>query len=183
MKHRIEQLRQKIREATGENPIFGGSPNCPPELEEAFLEKVLAFETSPRRVLFDLLQEMGIHLPKPVELKGEQLTLKLWEVINALLARYIVISNTDHLDNRELYTLLWNETLRQEFVISQHHTLHIDMTRTGPDDGMPVYLKYYATEEQRRLIMKHNPGFKMPEHVEPPPRRDHLIPEDPSNPD
>ena len=45
---------------------------------------------------------------------------------------------------------------------------------------MPTYLKYYATEAQRELYSKIHPNFKMPEHVEPPRRRDHLIPEDPS---
>jgi len=45
---------------------------------------------------------------------------------------------------------------------------------------MSIYLKYYATEEQRQLYSQVYPDFKMPEHVEPPRRRDHLIPDDPS---
>ena len=53
------------------------------------------------------------------------------------------------------------------------------MTRACVDDGMPVYLKYYASEEQRHLYAQVYPDFEMPEHVDPLCRRDHLIPDDP----
>src|SRR5262249_30967052 len=109
--------------------------------------------------------------------RDAELTAKLWEVIYMLLRQSIVISNTDHLSDRELYTLLWNETLREEFVILPANTLHLDMTRTGIDDGMPIYLRYYASEEQREMYSELYPEFEMPPHVEPPPRRDHLIPD------
>jgi hypothetical protein len=132
---------------------------------------------SPKRTLFDLLTELNIELPRPQALTNRRLTAKLWEVIHALLAQSIVIGNTDHLSDRELYALLWNETLQKQFVISRHYTLHIDMTKTGPNDGMPIYLKYYASEAQRQMYSQFYPEFKMPKHVEPPRRRDHLIPD------
>jgi len=179
MKNRIEELKQKIREATGENPIFGKIHECPPELEEAFLEHVLAFETAPERTLFDVLGDLGIELPRPKKLTDRELTAKLWEVIRSLLKQSIVLCNTDHLTDRELYDLLWNDTLRKEFVISSHFTLHIDMTETGVEDGMPTYLTYYASEAQRQEYLEAYPDFKMPRHVEPPLRRDHLIPDVP----
>jgi hypothetical protein len=181
MNNRIQELRQKIREVTGEEPAFGSSADCPPEIEEAFLESVLAFETAPKRILFELLSETGTDLPRPTRLTEGELTAKLWEVIRALLSRNIVPANTDHLSDRELYTLLWNETLREEFVISPTSTLHLDMTRTGIDDGMLIYLRYYASEEQRELYSELFPELEMPPHVEPPPRRDHLIPDGPPN--
>jgi hypothetical protein len=89
-------------------------------------------------------------------------TAKLWEVIRALLSRNIVLANTDHLSDRELYTLLWNETLREESVISPTNTLHLDMTRTGIDDGMPIYLRYYASEEQREMYSDCTRSSKCP---------------------
>ena len=138
------------------------------------------FETSPKRTLIDLLAEANIDLPRPKKLTDQELTVKLWEIIHALLARWIVLGNTDHLTDRQFYIQLWNETLREEYVISPRHTLHIDMTKTGIDHGMPVYLKYYASEEQRRMYSEAYPDFEMPEHVDPPPRRDHLIPDVPA---
>jgi hypothetical protein len=180
MNKRIKELRQKIREATGEEPVFGTSADCPPEVEEAFLERVLFLETTPKRTLFDVLAELGVELPRPNSLNDRELTAKLWEVIHRLLSKFVILCNTDHLSDREMYTQLWNETLRNECVISPKYAVHIDMTRTDDvDHGIPTYLKYYATEEQRRMYSRVHPEFKMPAHVEPPRRRDHLIPEDP----
>ena len=179
MKNRIEELKQKIREVTGENPIFGKIHECPPELEEAFLEHVLAFEMAEERTLFDVLGEWGVELPRPKKLTDLELTAKLWEVIGSLLQQSIVLCNTDHLTDRELYDLLWNDTLRKEFIISPHFTLHIDMTDAGVDEGMQKYLKYHASEAQRQEYLEAYPDFEMPKHVEPPLRRDHLIPDVP----
>src|SRR5262245_12453813 len=140
-------------------------------------QQSVPFETSLKRTLIDLLGELGIELPRPKKLTDRELTAKLWEVIHALLGQSIVLGNTDHLSDRELYSLLWNETLREEYLISPHYILHIDMTKTGIDNGMPIYLKYYATESQRRMYSDVYPDFKMPDHVDPPRRRDHLIPD------
>ena len=179
MKPRIQNLKQKIRAGIDEQSVFGRTDG-PPELEQPFVDAVLAFESCPRRTLLDVLGESAIELPEPEKLTDRELTATLWEVIHALLARFIVIGNTDHLSDRELYTQLWRQTLRQEFVILPRHTMQIDMTKTGADNDMSIYLKYYATEEQRQLYSQVYPDFKMPEHVEPPRRRDHLIPDDPS---
>jgi hypothetical protein len=176
MKTRIELLRQRVRNVTGADPTFGAVGDCPQESKEAFLESVLAFESSSPRRLLDVLRESGVELPQPRKLTGKALTSKLWEVIHALLARSVLLCNTDHLSDRTLYTLLWKKTLRTEFVISSRHTLNIDMTDTGGDTGMAIYLKYYATEEQRQMYSEVYPNFKMPHHVDPPKRRDHLIP-------
>jgi hypothetical protein len=138
---------------------------------------VLTVDESPKRSLFDLLTKLHIQLPQPQKLTNRRLTAKLWEVIHVLLAQSIVLSNTDHLSDRELYTQLWTETLHKPFVISRHYTLYIDMTKTGVDEGMPIYLKYYASEVQRQMYAQFYPEFKMPKHVEPRRRRDHLIPD------
>jgi hypothetical protein len=41
---RIEKLKKDIEEASGEKPKFGRAPDCPPEVEEAFLRQVLKCE-------------------------------------------------------------------------------------------------------------------------------------------
>ena len=143
--------------------------------EEAFLKSVLASDGPSKRTLFDVLSDLGIELPRPKKMKDRALTAKLWELIQALLGQSIVLCNTDHLSDRELYRLLWDDVLHKSFVISTHYTLYVDMTTTGVDGGMPIYLKYYATEAQRRIYSEFYPSFKMPRHVEPPCRRDHLI--------
>jgi hypothetical protein len=39
---RIEKLKRDIEEASGEKPVFGTAPDCPPEVEEQFLRQVLS---------------------------------------------------------------------------------------------------------------------------------------------
>jgi hypothetical protein len=46
---RIEILKKEIEDACGEKPVFGTAPDCPPEVEEAFLREVLAYEIRERR--------------------------------------------------------------------------------------------------------------------------------------
>jgi len=147
--------------------------------EEASLDSVLSADALSKRTLLDVLSELSIDLPRPKKLKDRELTAKLWQVIHALLGQSIVLCNTDHLSDRELYTLLWGEVLHKPFVISPHYTLHVDMTKTGADGGMPIYLKYYASEAQRKMYSEFYPAFKMPKQIAPPCRRDHLIPDVP----
>jgi hypothetical protein len=46
---RIAKLKKQIEEATGETPVFGTAPDCPPEIEEAFLEDVLKYELAEQK--------------------------------------------------------------------------------------------------------------------------------------
>jgi hypothetical protein len=174
---RIEELKQKIRDATGENPVFGTMNGCPPEVEEAFLKSVLAYETAPKKTLMEALVDSGVTVPAADDLPDNELTPKLWEVIHGLLALQVSISNTDHLSDRALYTLLYNETLDGEVVMGLEGTTQIDMTETGTyEDGLRTYLTYYASEKERRRYARIFPKMHIPPHCEPPKRRDHLIP-------
>lgn len=173
---RIEELRQKIRDATGENPVFGTN-SCPPEIEEAFLKSVLAYEISPKKNLLDALVESGVSVPAPDDLSDSEVSSKLWEVIHGLLGLRVSIGNTDHLSDRALYTLLYNETLYVEVVVGMEQTMQIDMTESGNyEEGLRTYLTYYASEKERRRYARIFPKLHIPPHCEPPRRRDHLIP-------
>jgi hypothetical protein len=46
---RIEKLKEEIEDVCGEKPMFGAAPDCPPEVEEAFLLSVLDYELKERR--------------------------------------------------------------------------------------------------------------------------------------
>src|SRR5206468_622242 len=108
---RIEELKRRIREATGQQPVFGIANECPPDIEEAFLRQILEFETAEEKSLFATLQKHGIALPSPDELDDAELYLKLWEVIHALADLGVFLCSTDHLSDRELYAHLWCDAL------------------------------------------------------------------------
>ena len=46
---RIEKLKKDIEEASGEKPVFGIAPDCPPEVEEKFLRQVLSCELAEKK--------------------------------------------------------------------------------------------------------------------------------------
>jgi hypothetical protein len=56
-------------------------------------------------------------------------------------------------------------------------TMQIDMTESGNyEEGLRTYLTYYASEKERRRYAKMFRKMHIPDHIEPPKRRDHLIP-------
>src|SRR5262245_46182176 len=96
---RIENLKRRIREATGEEPVFGTLSHCPPDIEEAFLQNVLNFETTEEQSLFSALENAGIALPNPDDLDDAQTNVKLREVIHALANLGVYLQYTDHLSD------------------------------------------------------------------------------------
>jgi hypothetical protein len=73
----------------------------------------------------------------------------LWEVIRKLFSRRIVLDFTDHLSDRELYCLIFRDILpaREKKLDWPNNYLHWDCT--GPSRDPEVWLRYYATEEER----------------------------------
>jgi len=176
---RIEQLKQQIRETAGFDPVFGTADDCPPDIEEAFLEGVLKYEKLSREVLRDRLAAAGIVLSDPVEFDEAELSRKLWEAINALVSMSIVPVNTDHLSDREVYTRLWEISVRSEIGVAPHffsRGWYIDFIDQG-EHGVDIYLKYYASDAERRDFHERFPDRQLPEHCDPQHDRDRLIPD------
>jgi hypothetical protein len=121
-----------------------------------------------------------VSLPAPDELDDSKLTSKLWEVINALALFGTFLHSTDHLSDRELYTELWGELLREPAVLMPDNpafSYHIDMIGSGSEEHTRLYMKYYASEEERRDWLKEWPGDVLPDHEDPPYDRDRRLPQ------
>jgi len=111
---RIEKLRLDLEKLGG-----GGSqhPELPADLEEEFLKHTLAFETTEPSSLLDWLENAGMEVPAPDQLNDAQLSPKLWEVINRMASLGAYLHNTNHLSDRELYSYLFEEGLREDAVL------------------------------------------------------------------
>lgn len=175
---RIEKLKKQIEEVAGEQISFDETADCAPELEEAFLENVLALETQGFVRPFDALVQAGLSLPPPDELNDKTLTAKLWEVIRALGERRLYLEQTNHLSDRALYSWLWQDALREElmgFGLPFGHC-HIDVLGGCSEEDINLQMRYYASEKQRADFCVEFPDFSMPLREEPPFDRDRHLP-------
>ena len=143
---------------------------------EAYMDAVEG--NGPQTTLMALLHDAGVDLPPPESLSDIQLTATLWIVINALADLGAFLSSTNHLNDRELYVLLWSKTLREDHPIVTEEfpmvTL-IDILGGCSNDDIEIYLRYYADPEERERFAAMGPD-PIPEHQEVPFHRDHLLP-------
>jgi hypothetical protein len=176
---RIEKLKREVEELTGGKMISNVSEDCPLEIEEKFWEHVLAYERAKFEVPFEMLVKGGMSLPSPRDLSDTQLTLKLWEVIRGLALLGAYLECTDHLSDRELYTVLWSDLLREETMLLPNDpdfACHLDPIGSGSEKENFIYLKYYADEEYRRHWAREWPDDPLPEHEPLPFDRDRHLP-------
>jgi hypothetical protein len=110
---RINELKERARESCGGAMHEWTSEDCPPGIEEQFGKHVLAFEEAPLITHFAQLRAAGVELPDPDSLDEQATHAKLWEVIEALARLRIFLSSTNQLSDRELYSWLWHEALRE----------------------------------------------------------------------
>ena len=143
---------------------------------EAYMDTVEG--NGPQTTLFALLKEAGIDMPSPDKLSDTELTTLLWKIIEALADMGVYLSSTDHLSDRDLYTVLWTDTLLQYHpIVSDEFPMvtHIDLLEGWSDEDQETYLKYYADDEERARRAAES-SAPIPEHEDPPFRRDHLLP-------
>jgi hypothetical protein len=177
---RIEKLKRKAAALSGGRMISGFAPDCSPEIQEQFWNNVLEFEEGPEVAPFDELLRAGVTLPPAEELDDGALAARLWEVIRGLEDLGVYLEFTDHLSDRELYTSLWSKVLREPMALTPddlNAAWHIDLTIAGrDDDGVDVYLTYYADEEMRRRWAEDDPEFPIPPSKPLPFDRDRHLP-------
>ena len=179
-KKRIEELKRRAEELAGGAVQSGVDSAAPPDVEEGFWKYVVEYEEAPWTTHFQQLERAGVCLPPPDALNDEEVTAKLWEVINKLGQMRIFLEETDHLSDRELYTTLWSDGLREEtkdIVLDQDSACHYQLLGSGSEEDTYLYLKYFADEKWRQDWLKEDPDYVMPEHEDPPYDRDRLLPQ------
>jgi hypothetical protein len=177
---RIEQLKQRAEELAGGDITFGEAEATPPEVEEEFLKQVVEYEEAPWTTHFQQLERAGVSMPSPETLDDQEVTAKLWEVINKLAQMRVFVEETDHLSDRELYAALWGDLLREEtkdVVLDQYSACHYQLLSGGSEEDIQLYLKYFADEAWREWWHKDFPDDAMPEHEDPPYDRDRFLPQ------
>jgi hypothetical protein len=171
-KHRAEKL-------SGGHIAMGGVDDCGLEIQESFWKHLVEYEEAPSTTHFQQLEDAGMALPPPDSLSDLELTTKLWELIHKLALLRVFIEQTDHLSDRELYTYLRADSLREEtkaLTLSADSSYHIQILGGCSDEDNWLFLKYYADEEWRQYWRNDFPNDPMPDHEDPPYARDRFLP-------
>jgi hypothetical protein len=167
-------------EVGAEGEFVSMSEECPPETAAQFRLSVAAYEQAPWTTHFQELVDAGGDLPAPDSMDDRQLAAKLSEVVEALAGMRVFLSQTDHLSDRELYALLWSDTLQEsvkDMPLDESSAWHIDLLSGGGEEDTRLYMKYYADEETRQRWLTDFPDDEVPPHEEPPYDRDRFLPQ------
>lgn len=179
-KEHIEELQRQAHELTGGEMISGEAAEASPEVREQFWEHVVAWEEAPWTTDFRRLQEAGIALPAPETLNDDQVSMKLWEIIDQLARLRVFLNRTDHLSDRELYALLWSDLLHEDnkdVPMDEYSACHIDLLSGGSEEDNQLYLKHYADDKERAQWHQDYPEDSMADHADPPYDRDQYLPQ------
>ncbi len=180
LRERIRQLRETLDSLADGQAVFSEpAEDMPPEMELAFLERVLAFETAGRTTWLKRLEEKGYLMPPPESLTDDELGLELWQVIQHLAELRVFLYSTDHLSEQELYRELYNDLLVQETLdldMGEDSACHLDVVGSGSEEDTACWLRYYADDETRQEWIEQFPDYTLPPRETPPYDRDRFLP-------
>ncbi len=143
-----------------------------------FLDPV---EDCPWRTPREILAHHGYTPLPPSELDDRQLPGRLWELIYAAAARRFFFDSTNHLSDRALYTLLWEQWLDKPtpdipLTAETNTNLTLCEFEVGGLTGEEIWRRYYADEDTRQHLRATEPNLVLPVHEDPPYDRDRFLP-------
>lgn len=146
---RNAELRDELEPYYDESISRVSVHRLPLAVENEYLASMLAWETAPILPIFRWF-EPELRPPRPSVLNDQDLHDILWDLIQRLYERRIILDFTDHLSDRELYTLIYRDILpaREKKIDTRNSYLHWDCASVGGDPE--TWLCYYASEDERR---------------------------------
>lgn len=137
--------------------------------ENDFLASMLAWERAPMLPIRDWFDPV-LTLPEPEGLSDEEVSRLLGQTVDALFSKNVVLDFTDHLSDRQLYSLILRDILPsyEKKLDRQGTYLHWDCANLGEDPE--AWLRYYASPEERDLWSEET-GEEPPAPCEPPHHR------------
>lgn len=171
---RNAQLRNELEPFFDESIARLSDGGLPTPVENEYLASMLAWERAPVLPIAHWF-EPALELPDPEKISDEEIHARLWDAVQKLFDKRIVLDFTDHLSDRQLYCLIYRDILPSpEKKLDRTETyLHWDCADACGDPE--VWLRYYATEEERQRwsdsTFRTLPPREQPPHVRQMPRR------------
>jgi hypothetical protein len=144
--------------------------------ENEFLASMLAWEQAPVLPIYRWF-DPELRLPRPEVLDDADLHSILWDVVRKFFQKRIVLDFTDHLSDRELYCLIYRDILPAREKKLDHMSNYLHWDCTGPSGDPDVWLRYYASEEERE---EWSDCYRQPLPSRDPPPYPRTLPREPS---
>lgn len=172
---RNAELRDALEPFFDEAILHIDAREVPTEIENEYLASMLAWERAPVLAIAEWFTPK-LELPPHETLDDEQLHDQLWDVVQRLYDKRIILDFTDHLTDRQLYCLIFRDILSspEKKIDSARSYLHWDCSDASGDPE--TWLRYYATEEDREH-WSHEFEDSMPPAESPPHPR--MLPREP----
>ena len=134
--------------------------------ENEFLQSMLDWERAPILPVCDWFRP-SLKLPAPDSLDDEHLHALLYETIQKLFKKLIILDFTDHFSDRQLYCLICRDILpaHEKLIERPNNYLHWDCANTNDDPD--AWLRYYASDEDRDT-WEEETGGDLPKMEDPP---------------
>lgn len=169
---RIRDLEEQLR-SRGTSFVTGD--DFDEEMRESFLQHVLELELAEHKPLRQWLAESG-YVPV-IDPQDDRLSTELVRLLDQLAFIGVFVEHTDHLSDRQLYAFLTGrEHLDTPTPVVAGTAMHIDILGGCSDEDNMLFLKYYATEEDRARWKSEFPDEELPAREWPPLDRDRHLP-------
>ncbi len=163
---RNAQLRDELEPYLDESVNLLNTRQLPTPMENEFLASMLAWERAPVLPIGQWFQP-ELTLTHPDSLNDAELNERLWETIQKLYDARIVLDFTDHLSDRQLYTLIFRDILPspEKKIDLPKNFLHWHCL--DDSDEPETWLRYYASDMERREWFDQS-GLPLPKAQQPP---------------
>lgn len=142
------RLRDELEPYIDESVSNTTSAKMPLQVENEYLASMLAWERAPAMPIAQWFSP-PLELPAPDQVDPSQLHGLLWHVIDQLHAVRVVLECTDHLSDRQLYTMIYRDILPscEKKVDLPRNYLHWRCLDDADDE---TWLRFYASAVERR---------------------------------
>jgi hypothetical protein len=124
------------------------------ESDMAYMERMDRFLSGEEAgdIPIDLLRARGVECPPAESLDDAALHAKLWEVIQVMSEIGMVLEDTDHLSDRELYRFLVTDALLVPEILCDDGLgfCHVSPIGGFSNEDIQIYQRYYADERKER---------------------------------
>ena len=138
--------------------------------ENEFLASMLAWEQAPVLPISQWF-DPELSLPHPDQLSESELHERLWETIERLYDKRIVLDFTDHLSDRDLYCLIYRDILpsQEKKIDLPRNYLHWHCL--DDNDEPEIWLRFYASQAEREAWAEQSAAPLPPSEPAPFPRK------------